>query len=1012
MTTELKRGDVLDGCFQILDVIDLEELNARGIWARHRKCGAEVFHILNDDQENLFCFAFATPSKDSTGAAHILEHSVLCGSQSFPLKDAFIVLAQGSLQTFLNAWTFPDKTVYPASSVNEQDYFNLMSVYGDAVFRPLLSEWTFMQEGHRLFFAPGEDAGDGKSGDKLAGRLQITGVVYNEMKGAYSSMDTYAGHWSVKSVLQGTVYDFESGGDPDNIPDLTWEGLKDFHSSWYSPANCRIFLAGNIPTGKQLSFLDKNFFSLLPSGSRNEPIKQAIPWDSPRSFTVPCPAGSDQKPTVLLSWLCGDIRDSDETMGLAALTEILLGHDGSPLTMALVESGLGEDISPVSGLESELRETSFCAGLRGVDGSGDNAGKVEKLILGELERLERSGIPEGEIEAALLALEFSNREIRRSGGPFSLVWMRRSLRAWLHGGKPWDSLLFAPLFSDLKRRLGEDRRYFEKMIRRYFLDNPHRALIVIEPKEGFLEEKEASMARRMQDLESSMGKAEKEAIARKNAELLEIQEKEDSPEVLASIPHLSRKDLSTEIDVIQREYADAMGAPMLVHPLYTNGISYVDLAFPLDRFSPDDYAWFPFFARAAVSVGLPGMDYAEVSSLLARTSGGFHGMLFTSSMAPGAARAGVFPGGIFDVTGRDWIIFRLKALDEKIIPSMELAIRLIKEADFSDLKRLRDLVLEMKNEISSNLAPSGHIYASGYSGRLFSRSQAVDEMWNGLDQLLFSFKLADMDISSVAAKLKFIQAALAETGLLVNLTADRPAELETEIGRLLGRFGAPKPRNADSENKESFFGLSQFKSSSHGRGDVFLSPSLQVGFAAMTLRAEPYNSPLRGAEAVMSHQLSTGALWEEIRMKGGAYGAFVQPNNLEGRFSFCTYRDPDPLRSMETFSSILRSNVRDTILRDEAIDKAVIGAYAPETCPRTPAEKGLVDFLRFLIGIEDSHRSARLKELVAVTADQIDTVLKRLANDTEPAYPVIIAGKAEAEKAASRLGTEPGILPV
>ena len=1011
MITKFKEGQVLDSGFEILGVKTLEEFDSVGIWAKHQKSGAEVFHIVNDDKENLFCFGFATPSKDSTGAAHILEHSVLCGSQSYPLKDAFIVLAKGSLQTFLNAWTFPDKTLYPASSVNEQDYFNLMSVYGDAVFRPLLAEWTFLQEGHRLVFAPVEESEAGKPSGKLPHKLQITGVVYNEMKGSYSSLETYAGHWSVKSVLQGTVYDFESGGDPEYITDLSWEGLKDFHRSWYTPANCRVFLTGNIDTEKQLAFLDKKFFSLLPPGKKNDPIKRAEPWDSPKSFTVPCPAGGEQKPTVLLYWLCGDSCDNDETVGLVALTDILMGHDGSPLTVALIDSGLGEDISPVSGLEAELRESTFCVGLRGVDTGGDNAKKVEQLILKELARIEREGIPETEIEAALLGMEFSSREIRRSGGPFSIVWMRRSLRGWLHGGAPWDSLCFAAPFAELKRRVKEDSRFFEKMIRRYLLDNPHRAFVVVEPKKDFLEEKEAALRRRLDEIESSMGSEEKEAIAKKNAELLQIQEKEDGPEALATIPHISRNDLSTDIEIIGREYADAAGAPMLYHSIFTNGISYLDLAFPLDVFSPEDYLWFPFFARAAVSLGLPGMDYAEVSSLLARTAGSFYAMLYTSSRVPGSARAAVLPTGVFDIAGRDWIIFRLKALDNKIVPSMDLALQLITEAVFSDLKRIKDLVLEMKNEICSNLAPAGHIYASGCSSRFFSRSQAVEQIWNGLDQLLFSHKLAAMDIAEVSAKLRSIQARLTASGVLINFTSGTAAETIKEIGKRFGRFGSPRPRSESCTEKESFFSVSDFKPAFPFDGEVFTSQSLQVGFAAMTLKAEPYTSPLRGAEAVLSHQLFTGALWEEIRMKGGAYGAFIQPNSLEGRFSFSTYRDPEPLRSLETFSAILKGS-RDAILRKDDIEKALIGAYAPETSPRTPSEKGFIDFIRFITGIEDSHRSQRLKNLVAVSPDQIDAVLTRLAKEDGPVYPVIIAGKTEAEKAAAAFNAKIRVLPV
>jgi Zn-dependent M16 (insulinase) family peptidase len=1006
MNTGLYKGKVTGSGFEILQVTELPELNATGIWAKHQKSGAEVFHVLNDDSENLFSFVFATPPKDSTGVAHILEHSVLCGSQSYPLKDAFLVLVQGSLQTFLNAWTFPDKTMYPASSVNEHDYFNLMSVYGDAVFRPLLSEWTFMQEGHHFFFDP-----DGK--------LDVSGVVYNEMKGAYSSLDAYAGLWSIKAVLPGTPYEFESGGDPECILNLGWEGLKEFHRAWYSPANCRVFLAGNIPTEKQLAFLDEKFFSSLPSGVRNDPIGLAERWNSPRSFRIPCPAGAEQKPTVLLSWLCGDAAKSDETLALAALTEILLGHDGSPLTRALIDSGLGEDLSPVSGLEGEIRETSFCAGLRGLNGVPieEAAKEVEALILEVLGRLERDGIPKEEIEAALLGMEFSHREIRRSGGPFSLVWMRRSFRSWLHGGKPWDSLLFAPRFDDLKRRLEEDGRYFEKLIRRFLLDNPHRAFIIIEPQDGFLEEREAVLSKRLEEIEASLGKEEKEAVKRKSEELVRVQETEDSPEALAAIPHLSRKDLPPEIEIFKREYADASGVPILVHPIFTNGITYIDLAFPLDVFSPEDYPWFPFFSRTVVSMGLPGMDYGEVSSLMARTAGGFIATLHSGSLTPGSARTAVFPTGILDVVGRDWIIFRLKALDEKVSPSLELARRLITEADFSDLKRLKDLALEMKNDLDSDLSPSGHLHAAGLSARLFSRSRALEELWNGLDQIAFTHKLAKLDTAEISAKLRDIQAKLAGAGMLANLTGS--AEAGKEIGKYFGSFGVPRPRNPASGEIGNFLALSEFKPVS-GKAEVFASPSLQVGFAAVSLRAVPYGSPLQAAELVLSHQLSTGALWEEIRMKGGAYGAFTQPDHIEGNFSFSTYRDPNPLRSLEAFSSIIteapqRGDNRyrkDNCYHKDSLEKAVIGTYSREKRPRAPMEKGIADFLRFLCGVEDWHRLRRIKGVIAVSEEQIDAAKKNLAGQTGQTNPVIIAGKTEAEKAATRLGVEVRILPV
>jgi Zn-dependent M16 (insulinase) family peptidase len=1001
----LEKGQILDSGFVIADIVDLEELQAKGIWAKHRKSGAEVFHVLNDDSENLFAFAFATSPEDDTGTAHVLEHSVLCGSERYPLKDAFLVLAQGSLQTFLNAWTFPDKTVYPASSVNEHDYFNLMAVYGDAVFRPLLSEWTFMQEGHHLEFAHNE-TGSG---------LSVSGVVYNEMKGAYSSLEAYAGLWSVKAIMPGTPYAFESGGDPGHIPELSWEGLKEFHRRRYSPANCRIFLAGNIPTEKQLAFLNEQFFSHIPGGAASPPIAKTERWRTPKNFRVPCPSGSERKATVFLSWLCSDVTDTGENIALAALTEILLGHDGSPLTRALIESGLGEDLTPVSGLEGEIRETLFVAGLRGVDclnGDIEAAGRaVEDLILGELRRLADEGIPPGEIEAALLSMEFAQREIRRSGGPFSLVWMRRSLRGWLHGNKPWESLLFAPAMENIKRRLAGGL-YFESLIRKYFLDNPHRALVILEPQEGFLEDREAKFAESLARTEKSLGENERRLIAEKSAALEKIQSQADSPEALASIPHLSRNDLSPEIETVPRRLEDIRGIPALRHELYTNGITYTDLAFPLDLLPETDYPWLPFFSRAVVSVGLPGMDYGEVSSLLARTAGGFNAILHTGSAAPSGAGPVQTPSGPLDITGRDWLIYRLKCLDEKTAPSLDLALNLINEADFSDQRRIRDLVLEMKNEIDSSLALSGQSYASCRAGCFSSRSRQIDETWSGLAQLEFAHRLAELDIAEITAKLRKLRESINTAGMAASLTGSAPALISA--GNLLAdrfsRFGPPKGRCE--------------KSPPPGQGgagctaaEVFASPSLQVGFAARTLKAAPFDSPAQCAEIVLAHQLSTGALWETIRMKGGAYGAFASTDSLEGCFSFATYRDPRPLRSLDAFSSILKTSAgekhlpEDAVRREDILTKTIIGCYARETRPRTGAEKGFADFLRFLYGIEDSYRKRKLERLIAVSAGDAAGAFAALAAQ-DAGREVIIAGMKSAEQAAKALGVELQTLPV
>jgi len=983
--TTLKKDQKLDSGFVILDIVDLEELKAQGIWAKHEKTGVEVFHVLNDDDENLFSFSFATFPEDNTGVAHILEHSVLCGSERYPLKDAFIVLAQGSLQTFLNAITFPDKTVYPASSTNEHDYFNLMSVYGEAVFRPLLPEWTFMQEGHRMEYQNG--------------KLTITGVVYNEMKGAYSSLDTYAGLWSIKAIMPDTPYGFESGGDPQAIPQLTLEGLKKFHRSRYSPANCRIFLAGNIPTEKQLAFLNDEFFSKLEGGKACDPIVKTQRWKEPKKYHVPCPSGSESKSTIFLSWLCSDVTNIYENFVLGGLTEILLGHDGSPLTRKLIESGLGEDITPVSGLEGEIRETLFVVGLRGVKGNVKQKGEaIEKLIIGELRRLVSEGIPPEEIEAALLGLEFSQREIRRSGGPFSLVWMRRSLGAWQHGCTPWEGLLITEPLCKLKENLSRDKKYFESLIQKYFLDNPHRALVIIEPKHDYLRKQEKKLSNELKNIQKKLSKEEQQQIINKSKELERIQSEAESPQALAAIPHLLRNDLTANDDIIPRRHEDLKGVPALCHEIYTNGITYMEFAFPIDVLPPEDYFWLHFFYGTVISIGLPGMDYGEVSSLLARTVGGFTTVLHTGSSAKGTPLQLQTASGNFDLSGRDWIIFRLKCLDEKIAPSVDLVMRIICEADFSDRRRINDLLLEMKNDINSSLAPMGHIYSSGRAGRFNSRSKRVEERFSGISQIEFVNQLAKLDTGEIINKLQYIREKIIKAGLIVNITGSAINAASTEIAQRFSRFGPPLPRLS-----------AEIDAGTQGP-EVFASKSLQVGFAALTLNSAPHDTLESIAEYVLTHQLSTGALWEDIRMKGGAYGAVINSNPLENSVSFATYRDPNPLRSLDVISSIFKDISYGKCSEDYLV-KSIIGCYSKETRPQTPVEKGMVDFYRFLYGIEESYHKRKLDRLISVTTADIEDAFNSLSSRVA-SPPVIIAGVKMAEEAAKALGTDVQMLKI
>jgi Zn-dependent M16 (insulinase) family peptidase len=543
--------------FTLIETISLPEYGASGLWLRHNVTGLEVFHIVNDDPENLFAFAFRSTPSSSNGVAHVMEHSVLCGSERYPLKDAFITASQASLSTFMNALTYPDRTVYPASTILESDYFNLMDVYADAVFFPLLKEEVFWQEGHR----------DSISAD---GKVETQGVVYSEMKGNYASPEDIIDDAAFHSLYEkGHPYSYDSGGDPRVIPELSYAEFLDFHKRSYHPSNCRVFLYGNIPTERQLDFLEERYLSRFGAGQAVPAIQPQVPFPAPRRIDLPYPySETENKTTLLVSWLTVDSTDFNQLLAFEVLSEILLGHDGSAMNRALRESGLGEDVAPQSGYASETRQVSFTVGLRGIDKK--DADKVESLVLDTLRRLASEGISAETIKASIRVLEFSYREIKRGSGPYSLRLLKRSLRGWVHGGRPDATLRYEPPFQALRESLEKNPRFFEDMIQRWLLDNSHRVSLLAFPvQEGELPA--PPPARSASELSAS----EREAIDQAQKRLEAFQGAKDDPEVLRRMPRVRLQDLPREIERTPRVDARFGGAPCLYHPLTTNGIVYL-----------------------------------------------------------------------------------------------------------------------------------------------------------------------------------------------------------------------------------------------------------------------------------------------------------------------------------------------------------------------------------------------------------------------------------------------------
>lgn len=949
--------------FDTLSENPVPEYRATGVRLTHRATGCEVYHLRSEDEENTFAFCFRTPPEDGTGVAHIVEHSVLCGSERFPVKDAFLALARGSLATFLNAFTYPDKTVYPAASTVEADYFNLMDVYGDAVFRPRITPDIFRQEAHHLEY--GED-----------GRLERKGVVYNEMRGDYSSPESLVATRTYQMLFSaGHPYHEDSGGDPDMIPELTPERFRDFWARYYHPSNCRIFLHGSIPTERQLRFLEEHFLS---SFVRAE-VKSAVPLQSRfaspvrGSFPFPAQDGGEARTTTLVSWLTVPVQEGTDCLTLEILGEILLGSDGAPLAHALTESGLGEDMSPHCGLDTGLRQAVFSAGLRGTE-RGREA-ELERLILDCAAKLAEEGIPQALVDSAFHAVEFSSREIRRGSGTYGLKLLSRAIRGWLHGSSPEQTLSFEVPLTELKSRMARDPRHLEGRLREWIVDNPHRATVTVYPDPSLAETQRAERRAELDAIDQGLDEAGRTNIRRQAEDLKAFQDARDDEEALTSIPQLAVRDIPREIDIIPRESGIIAGAPASLHPIFTNGIVYADFAFPLDGLPRALYPYLPLLSRFVIAAGLPGRPYDEVARELALCAGGFSALLQSGT-----------PVGTPPDKPSSWMIFRLKALDRNFPRALGLAVDLMNGADFSDVKRVKDILAELANDVTAAIVPAGSSFAAVRSGALFSEAQRVEELWRGLSQFLFLSSLrAEEEADKLALDLSAaLRSIVAREGLRVNLTAGPDAlagamaALESVAPRIPGIPVLPSTEAGVPEIGPEV-----------ARFEGWALPA-QVGFSAASLPASPLGTPQFAHEQALGHILSTSVLWDEIRVKGGAYGASAWTDGSESTFSFSSYRDPAPVSSLSAYRSALASLARKE-LEDRELERAVVGAAGRDLRPLMPEEKGLVDFKRELYGITDEIRRQKRSDLLRIRAADLRETAQRLLGNWDKRSEVLIS---------------------
>ncbi len=961
--------------FVLLKQQDIPELNSHARLLRHAKTGAELLSIENQDENKVFGIAFRTPPQDSTGVAHIMEHAVLCGSRKYPVKEPFVELVKGSLKTFVNAFTFPDKTCYPVASQNLQDFWNLVDVYLDAVFYPLIPPHAFQQDGWHYELETADAP------------LTFKGVVFNEMKGAYSSPDSVLARVSQQSLFPDNAYGVDSGGDPRRIPNLTYQQFKDFHTRYYHPSNARIFFYGDDDPAERLRRMDE----YLRSFERLEIDSQVAlqpRFDQPRRWVVPYDAGEESegnKGMVTLNWMLDEVTDPETALALHVLDYLLVGIPASPLRKALIDSGLGEDLAG-SGLEGELRQFFFSTGLKGI--AVEDADRVERLILGTLEELAQQGIDPDMVGAAVNTVEFSLRENNTGSFPRGLLLMLRSLTTWLYGGDPLAPLAFERPMTAIRQQYEARQPYFEALIRRFLLGNPHRTLVILQPDPGCRQRLEAEEAERLAQARAGMSTQDVQGVIEDTRQLKLRQQTPDTPQALATIPVLKVSDLDRLNKIIPIERLNLAGVQALYHDLFTNGIAYLDLGFDLHSLPQGLLPYVSLFGRALLEMGTQKEDFVKLSQRIGRTTGGISPSVFTSTVRNSTRSTA-------------WLFLRSKATLPQLGDLFAILEDVLLQPRLDNQERFRQMVLEEKAEQEASLAPAGHRLVNSRLRARFSEADWAAEQMGGISYLFFLRRLAERvekDWPAVLADLEAMRSILVRGGgMLVNATLDRDGwqVFQPRLVEYLGRLPG-----SSSERVEW-----SFEKPAYPEGLAFPSQVNYVGKGANLYRL---GYELDGSQAVILNYLRTTWLWERVRVQGGAYGGFCVFDHRSGVLTFLSYRDPNLAGTLENYDGAGRF-LRRLDLDPDELAKSVIGAIGDMDAYQLPDAKGYTSALRYLTGDTDDFRQ-RLRQQVLETQVEHFHRFGEVLEQVTTAGEVVVLGSQQALEAANQ--QQPGWLDV
>ena len=938
--------------YEILDEHRVEDVQSDGFILRHKKSGARIAILSNNDDNKVFYIGFRTPPEDETGVPHIIEHTTLCGSKKFPVKDPFIELAKGSLNTFLNAMTYPDKTVYPVASCNDQDFKNLMDVYLDAVFNPNITKYEeiFKQEGWHYELTGKDD------------ELKINGVVYNEMKGAYSSPDEVLSSQIYRSLFPDNTYSKDSGGNPEYIPKLTYEAYLDFYHKYYHPSNSYIYLYGDMDVVERLEWLDKEYLSLYDYKKVNSEINKQPAFDEIKNveaqYSITMDDSQENKTYLSYNRVVGDSLDEMLYQAFDVLDYALVSSPGAPVKQALIDAGIGDDV--YGSYDAGILQPVFSFVAKNANAS--QADEFESIIENTLKEVVKTGINKEALLAGINSSEFKFREADFGQFPKGLLFGLNCLDSWLFDDmKPFIHLECLGTFAKLRKAVDTD--YFEKLIQEYLLDNTHGSSVTVKPKRGLGNEREEALAKELSDYKASLSDEEIKKLIEDTEHLKKYQEEPSSDEDLRKLPMLTRADMKKNAMPFSNIEDELLDVKVVRHDIESNGIDYISFLFDAGDFAQSELGYLGFFTNALGLVSTERYSYTDLANAT---------NIYTGGISTGTAS---HP----DIKDRNNFVFKfevkLKVLEKNLDKALELMEQMLLSSDFTDTKRLGELVAQIKARLQANLSSSGHLVAAMRSMSSFSRYALYQDELKGV-AFYRSICRIEKELSespkSVSDKLAAIAKKLfARNRMLISFTGNNEAygNAKPSLEKVIAGFDK---MSAVGNQAEVHFNTAK---------EAFIDAS-QIQYVAKTgdfiCEGYEYTGALRLLRIILSYDY----LWINVRVKGGAYGC-MNTFLRSGESYFVSYRDPNLSDTLDVYDRI-PEYIKSFSPDERDMTKYIIGTFSALDTPMNPEAKGSRSLSAYLEGITYEQIQKERNEILNAQpedirrlADLVEAVLKK-----------------------------------